>query len=295
MLDSLTLLVDRVIVVDPTVLNLDSWRYPRGRFQRFAESGIFIPLFSRPSGGKPTYASLFRKEIMKDQFFLGDYSDAVEFDLNDADFCSLVRSKHLDPTEVAFSVNWDLILAQALQAPIVTSRKFIPVIHHKIAETADQFTQYLDMRSRAIVLRRFLSRLNILCPQDLDPDLVIELRKEKAAKGFRTWFCKELERAMIAKRIARVRLDEKVYESFKQLLEEQEHKTSRISNVLTGVFAGIVGLLSQSAGIPAGAAAVPAGAFGALAFPKILTSLWKKVGPRNWLLIMADVSRTRRR
>ena len=221
---------------------------------------------------------------MKDQIFLGNYTEAVEFNLDDPDFDSLIRSKHFDPEEIAFSLNWDLILAQVLQAPIVTSRGFAPVIQYKINETIDHIARHTNLSKRAFVLRRFLSRLNLLFPQDLDPDVLIELRKEKPARKFRSWFGKEIERAMIASKVADVELDEALYRSFTELLSQQRQNRNRMATVLTGFLAGTVGLFTHGIG------ALPVTALGAFAFPRIVTSLWKKMGPTNWVLILSDTA-----
>ncbi len=125
MLDVLPFLTDAVVVVDPSPKNLRRWHYDVSRFSELVDHRVFLPLFSADKCGLYK-TEIERTDLFEDDEFWAEYESAIERDFEDAKFCHLAKRLEVDPHDAAFSMNWDLINSQILNAPIVSAKRFRP-------------------------------------------------------------------------------------------------------------------------------------------------------------------------
>ncbi len=295
-LDILLFLSDVVVVVDPTPSNLHRLHYDVRRFSQLVNNKMFLPLFS--GAHNPHYnIEIDRKDMFDDDEFWAEYEKAIESDLEDDDFCELVERLDVDPEDTAFSLNWDLINAQLLNAPIISCKSFKPLLQYKLEKSNREIglPGSHGPATEGPVLKRFLYRALGVLPSGLEVPQLAEFRKDQRAKRFRRWFSDELDRASEASRTAQVAFDQNIYDDFVELARSYENKGSNIMTGVTGL-AGIVGsALGAVIGGPIGAAAGAApSAIGSYAFSGILKRVWERRSKHNWVFLFLDIRRKRR-
>ena len=296
MLDLLFFLTDVVIVVDPTRSNLSRWHYDAVRFSELVNHKMFLPLFSGNNSGY--YATeVYRRDLFDDDQFWVEYEKTIEQDLEDDIFCELAQQLNLDVEDAAFSLNWDLINAQLLNAPIVSSKSFQPLFEYKLkASTRDvQVPTSPSVPAKDQVLRKFLYRVLGTLPYGLDVSQLIEFRKDHRAERFRNWFSDELLKASEASKIARLAFDQKIYDDFLELTRNYDGKGVGLTAGVSGL-AGIVGsAFGAVIGGPIGAAAGAAPSVVApYAFSKVIKRVWEKTSKHNWVFLFLDVRQKKR-
>lgn len=280
-LDLMAFLVDKVVIYEPTRTNLIKWNYPQARFSEFVKHRVFVPLYVENPGESDADNYLTRKEILNDPDFFPQYEEAVEDDLEDNSFIRLVRLHKRDPNDVAFNVNWDLIVAQAIGAPILTTSKLRSVWQYKIGKFMDTLEQPVAVRHHD-VLQSFLYRALDKLPVDLTVEDILQFRREKRAMQFRNWLNSQLQEAMRARRILKTSPDEELFRSFSEVVNEYTSKTSNVSATLTAITTALVALVApQLAPIPA--------ISGQYVFSSLVKTVWKRFGPNNWVFMMLSV------
>lgn len=292
-LDVLPFLVEQVIVYDPSKSNLRGWGYRYRRFSEFVDSGVFVPM----SPGDKTLSEyqdrcqLVRDEVVDTQAFLAEYDRAIQEDLSDEGFLEIVKSLSksgfmANPRDVAFSLNWDLILSSALRAPILCDEKHQLVWEYKMGLSPDVLQETIDasQMEKVKVLQKFLSKALGVLPLDLPVDYVVDFRKDSCARNFRLWFGKQISAAMRAEKVSEVETDTYLLEDFKELADTYSKKSKKWGAAATGATALAVTLVAGPLG---GAASLG----GQLVFPSIIRKLQKKYGRHNWVLVLVDMKK----
>lgn len=288
-LDVLPLLVDKVIVFDPTRHKLRNWNYPLERFSSLVENQVFVPLFLHREEGFQYKTCISREDLLPDEFFFCEYDKAVDEDLGDAELVRIVESLGLDLHEIAFSLNWDLIVAQVFRSPILITSNLEALWQHKFRKVIYDVSAVTDIPEsvkKSNVLDGFFYRTIRRLPIDLSVDEILEFRNDKSARGFRKWFGDEINKTMKMSNITDVLFDEEMYRDFNELLSTYNKKMNLASATITGIVAAVVGVL-------AGPLASLPSIGGPLLFPRIIKTLWKKFGPNNWIFVVLDLKKTK--
>jgi len=286
-LDVLPLLIDKIIVFDPSEGNLKTWNYPFDRFSSLVEERAFIPLFLDEEQGSPFETCIFRKDLLPDESFFGEYDKAIDEDLNDAEFVRIVESLNLDLDTTAFSVNWDLIVSQVLMSPILTTDSLTVLWQYKfqkIIYDISAFSEIPESVMKSNVLRSFFYRTIERLPRDLSVDDILEFRSDRTAREFRKWFSNEINRIMTMSTVTEVSFDEELYRDFNELLGKYKDRINVVSGTVTGTVAAVVGIL-------AGPLASLPSVGGPLILPRIIKTLWRKLGPNNWVFLMLGLKK----
>jgi hypothetical protein len=292
-LDVLPFLIDNVIIYNPSKRNLKRWRYKLKRFSEFVDAGIFVPLSPEDELliDYPSEFQLTRKDIITTKKFLAEYDRAVEYDLDDEKFLKIAKSLSkrgvvTDPHDVAFSLNWDLIVTSTLGIPIIYDERQKALWNYKIGTgmgTVKKTDNITDIKQATVVKKFFYKTIGRL-PIHLSVDDILEFRKNKAAKNFRRWLRKETNIAIDAQKVTQIKIEEHLYKEYKELIDSYQKKKTKTSTAVKSVIAVIVGFI---AGPAVGAASLGA----EFAVPHVYRTLQSKYGHNNWALLLVKMKK----
>ena len=301
-LDVLPLLVDKVMVYEPSKANLKKWNYPIERFCEFVREGIFVPLFiERPIDIDVNEKQcLFRTDLLEDFVFLREYDKAVSEDLEDREFEKLAlnacggNSKCV--TDLIYSINWDIIVSQILETPIFINEDLKPLWKYKYEKTIrdiSRITNTPELVDKSHIVKKFLYLKIHRLPMNLSIDEVKEFRKEKVATEFRRWLKEVFSRMVKEEEFKQVRPERDLLERFEELANTYRRKT-QITGALIG---GAIGVALSSLG--ANFAGIPSTIISLLTLPlpyafiRIIRKMWKLFGPNNWVFLLLDLEKKR--
>lgn len=282
-LHTLPLLVDNVVVCDPTSANLREWKYPHDRFWALVKQNVYTPLFTK-SSKRINDRGLTRRDLIPDSSFVADYENAIEDDLHDDEFLARADKCNIDHREAAFSLNWDLLISQRLKSGmLLLSRNLRGLFLYKIQKTGRTISHFTEAEREAVNIVRFGCRIGLRSASSLPVDELIKLRKEKTAQHFRNWFGSTLGDAIAMRKITGIRPDQTLVDSYNELLNQHTQKANKVAAVSGIIVAGLAGIATG------GYAAIPVGTAAELAFPRIMRFIWKKIGASNWVFLLADL------
>lgn len=291
--DVLPFLIDHAIIYDPSKKKIERWGYNFERFLDFVEAGIIIPLSPGDEFLKeyPEKRQIVRSEVINTNIFFADYDRAVQDDLNDPGFLKIAKSlskgKVIDDlNDVAFSLNWDLIVTSALHSPILYDDRQQTLWNYKIGTAIGLAPENNNLSEieQMIVLQKFLYRAIGKLPIHLPVDTILDFRRDNAAINFRKWLRDQVGIAMDAKKEIQIEIDEHLFQEFKELSNSYQKKSTRLGAVATGALAVSVGLVAGPIG---GVASLG----GQLIFPSIIRKLQAKYSHNNWALLLVDIKK----
>jgi len=289
-LNILPLLIDNILVFEPTEENLKTWNYSFEKFSSLVEKRVFIPLFLNKEEAIPYKTCIFREDLIPNELFFGEYDKAIDADLRDSEFVRIAESQDLDSDVMAFSINWDLIVCQILRSPILTIDSLESLWRYKFQKTIydiDAVSEIPESLKRSNVLQGFFYRSIERLPRDLSVDEILEFRSDRSATEFRKWFSNEIKKVMRMSTVTEVSIDEELLRGFNELLDKYKDKINLVSGTVTGVVAAVIGIF-------AGPLASLPSVGGPLVFPQIIKALWRKFGPNNWIFLMLKMKKKRR-
>lgn len=292
--DTLSLITDTIIIVDPSHQNLLNWKYDSRRFAKLVDHRLFLPIFPS-TNDNPFSTGISRQNLLADPDFFASYEIAIQHDLEDDIFVALAERLDLNPNDLAFNVNWDLIIAQLLGSPLMTPPPLLPVWQHKLQTSIRDLSAIATLppeAKNAHVLTRFLHRVLNDLPSSLTTDQLLEFRKDDRSANFRKWFREQLEKGATSTHTSSLTLDDTIYRDFKNLAHAYARKAKTVSGTLT--------TLSSIAGTVIGAILgnVPGAVIGGLAplasypFQNTLHRVWRKRSPHNWVFVLMDIRST---
>jgi len=290
-LNVLPLLIDKILVFEPSKENLKTWNYPFEMFSSLVEEQVFVPIFLDKNDEVPYRICIYREDLMPNELFFGEYEKAIDEDLNDSTFIQIAESMNLDPDIMAFSLNWDLIVAQILKSPILTTERLGALWLYKFQKMIyeiNSITKIPESVKKSNILKSFFYRTIERLPSDLTVDEILEFRSDKAAREFRNWLSNEINKIMGMSKVTEVSFDEELYRDFTDLLDAYKDRINLVSCTITAIVAAIVGIL-------AGPLASLPPIIGPLFFPKLVKAFWKKYGPNNWIFLMLELKNKTRK
>lgn len=291
-LDVLPLLVDKVIVYEPSKANLKKWNYPIERFCEFVREGIFVPLFiERPIDIDVNEKQcLFRTDLLEDFVFLREYDKAVSEDLEDREFEELALDacggNNKCVTDLVYSINWDIIVSQILETPIFINEDLKPLWKYKYEKTIrdiSSITNTPELVDKSHIVKKFLLKIGIP-PMNLSIDEVKKFRKEKVATEFRRWLKEVFSRMVKEKEFRPMSPERDLLERFKELANTYSKRTQTIGET--------IGITLSS--LAASFAIIPPTIIPLLTvaleytFTRIIREIWKLYGPNNWVFLLLD-------
>ena len=282
-IDTLALLVDTVLVVDPTAENLADWHYEADRFEELVKAGAFLPIFTKRSMDSDGLKHLSRYDILEDSRFFATYEEMIEEDRNDPLFRRICVERSQDEDDLAFYLNWDLIMAQVLGAAVLTGSEHTAILEYKLGKLRG-FTSKPSIIPEAQdsqLIRNFFHRAISRIPMDLSIDELNEFRREKSARRFREWLGVQFHEKMKGN-LGSMSVDEALFLEFQELINLVQSRTGKVSGLVTGITAGVMGLIGGPM-VMVPALAVP------FVFPRVLNEIWKRVGPNNWVILMIEM------
>jgi hypothetical protein len=292
-LDVLPLFFDRVLVPDPTGANLNRWGLDPVRLGLLADADIATPIATGSSPLTEFLESrqLARKDILPDEEFYVLYERAVGEDQRDPrleGLCSELSElmkREVTVDSLAFNANWDFLVSMALSAPIASSSSSRRLWEYKlslIGEPPPPNAPTKETSAEAAV--SFLKEYTLKVPSQLTIDDLKNLRSEKVAHDFRTWFSETLFRARTADRIGGIDIAKSIVKEFDELLKQYEtRKGYAIAFGQAVVAVGLSALIGPLGGVLS---------VGSLPAWKILVSKAAvRWGSQRWVGIMTDFKR----
>ena len=299
LLDILPLIVDRIIIYNPTNRNLRLWKYPEDRFYRLVDEKLIVPLFMEPvyDTNLENDKYLTRNELLDDYEFWYEYEKLIEEDLEDEEFKKVVQRiyrKNYDSKlfDITFSNNWNIIIMQIIESPIIMDSRFKPLLFYKFSKTLHDITNIIEIPPTVLkhtTLKRFLYCVLERLPRDLTVEEIISFRESKGAIRFRKWLEEEIIKALKAKKlIPSIRPYEEILRDFKELIDEYNKRIDTTAHVLSITLSGIVGMIGGPIG---GFLTAASSLAGLLIFPKLLKKLWERFSPNNWIFLLLSMKK----
>lgn len=304
LIDILPFFIDKIVIYEPTDNNLDCWNYCKDRFSQFVDEGIFVPIFIDESStnGKFSNKYICRKELIEESSFWRKYDGAVREDVENEDFINKVATvlgigRKYPPdfdekiNELALCINWDIIVSQILKSPIFIHDKFKPLLEYKYQAIVSNFNRIYETPKEVEnveIFKKFMHRMTLSLPRDFSIDEIKEFRKERISREFRTWFEQKLNELIVVGKVSRIDLDEELQKEFYELTENYQNKINKTEVTITAAVAGLAGLYAGPA------AAIPP-IIGPFIFPNLITELWKNFGPNNWVFMLMDIKKNKKK
>jgi len=289
-LTTLALLFGRIAVPEPTPLNLVHWGMDSTRFRSFVEEGIVVPLAtgSEPLKDYPDAHQVTRAALIPDAPFFHDYEATVAEDRNDAELLAIVKDLSVQSgaavtvDSIAFNANWDLVLSLRLNAPVATDMYSRRILGYKCSVAAGGgplASPSVDDSSH--FLAKLLSKQALALPTNLTIDDIRELRKERVANSFRSWFFSELSRARTFERPPGVEVEDHLLRGFRELVEAKaKHIEYRTAPIAAAISVGVGAVLGPLEGI-ASAAGYPL-------IRELIRRATDRWGSQRWVDILTD-------
>ena len=262
------------------------------------EEGIFIPVSISEENLPDNLVNkkcILRKALVDESLFLQDYKKAIEKDYLDDNFKRLIQNefqlkqRELTPkiSSISHSMNWNLIISQLLETPILSCNKFRNILNYKCNSIVRNY-YYPQAMNHLPDIKNFIKKLNPLFPANLDIDQIKSFRKDNKSVQFRNWLNHKLHDIYGKEKFDTIEIDEYLINEFNELSKSYSKKIELISIPLSGIFGGVVGGLLSGSPITGGAIGGLAGS--TLGFPlsKIMNEIWKKRGPNPWVFFFDE-------
>jgi len=285
-IEPLSLLADEVFVYNPTNW-LSSENYPQSKFEDFVEDEIFIPIYNEPPSYEvPLY--LTRDDIIGDGDFFYAYNEHLRDDFEDDELNRFIKTvlpnqNEYSAEDIVFSMDWDLIVSQALNANSLITSELKPLWELKFSKLFNE--------EKTSAMRDFLVNYTLKIPKDFTIDQIKNLRKDTASKGLRKWFETTYNKISTLEYHEDVDLNgvEILLREFQEMLYAEERRTQNFSKygaAIPSILITIVGLSVDPAASIAGPMLNPP-------ISSLIERMYKKFGKNNWTFLLADIKNSR--
>ena len=285
-IEPLSLLADEVFVYNPTNW-LSSENYSQSKFKDFVEEEIFIPIYNEPPDYEiPLY--LTRDDIIGDGDFFYAYNEHLRDDFEDDELNRFIKTvlpnqSEYSAEDIVFSMDWDMIVSQALNANSLITSELKPLWELKFSKIFNE--------EKPNAMRDFLVNYTLKIPKDLTIDQIKNLRKDNASKGIRKWFETTYNKISTLESHESVDLNagEILLREFQEMLYVEERRTQKFSKygaTIPSILITIVGLSVDPVGSIAGPVSSPAVSY-------LIERIYKKFGKNNWTFLLADIKNSR--
>ncbi len=294
LIDTAALISDRVILVNPTVANLKFWEYPLKRFNALAKENLLIGIYlsEKPKHYEISGVHYARKDLIEDKLFFPDYDLAIELDSKDENLIELIQKTYSEKTSIEiedyiYCLNWDLILAQVLNCPIISTTQQQSLWEYKVKQIFKEVSatqESLRVKDDVNLAMKIILDTTKQLPSDLTEEQILTFRRNSASKNFREWFGTELSKALVAESITGISHEEQIHQRFDELVSS--HKDSlMLRTIVSSIGVAVINLLGFSPLTPVVPIAVNYG------LPKLLRSIWKKYSKNNWVFFLLDMKK----
>jgi hypothetical protein len=285
-IEPLSLLADEIFVYDPTDW-LSSENYSQSKFKDFVEEEIFIPIYNEPPDYEvPLY--LTRAGIIGDGDFFYVYNEHLRDDFENDELNRFIKTvlpnqSKYSAEDIVFSMDWDMIVSQALNANSLITSELKPLWELKFSKIFSD--------GKTIAMRDFLINYTLKIPKDFTIDQIKNLRKDTASKGLRKWFETTYNKISTLEYHEDVDMNggEILLREFQEMLYVEDRRTQNFSKY----GAAISSILITIVGLSVDPAASIAGPMLNLPVSSLIDRIYKKFGKNNWTFLLADIKNSR--
>lgn len=286
-IEPLSLLADEIFVYDPT-----NWLSPenhsQSKFKDFVEEEIFIPIYNEPPDYEvPLY--LTRDGIIGDGDFFYVYNEHLRDDFENDELNRFIKTvlpnqSKYSAEDIVFSMDWDMIVSQALNANSLITSELKPLWELKFSKILNE--------EKTSAMRDFLINYTLKMPKDFTIDQIKNLRKDNASKKIRKWFETTYNKISTLKSHENAGLNdgEILLREFQEMLYVEERRTQNFSKygaAIPSILITIVGFSVDPV------ASIAAGPVSSLVVSSLIERIYKKFGKNNWTFLLADIKNSR--
>lgn len=285
-IEPLSLLADEVFVYNPTNW-LSSENYPQSKFKDFVEEEIFIPIYNEPPDYEvPLY--LTRDDIIGDGDFFYAYNEHLRDDFEDDELNRFIKTvlpnqNEYSAEDIVFSMDWDLIVSQALNANSLITSELKPLWELKFSKLFNE--------EKTSLMRDFLVNYTLKIPKDFTIDQIKNLRKDNASKEIRKWFettCNKISTLEFRGNID-INDGEILLREFQDMLYAEERKIQKFSKYGAAISSTLISIV----GFSVNPVVVIAGPVSSPTVSSLIERIYKKFGKNNWTFLLADIKKSR--
>jgi len=238
-----------------------------------------------------TTQHILKDSVVDGVIFDKVYKELIEEDIEDTAFRNLIISSlgggQSIFNSVSFTVNWDLILMQALDTPIYSSTKFRPAFEYKMNSMVNQ-TYTPHSVKNLLAIAEFAKKINISVPDNLSIDQIKEFRKDNASIHFRTWLERRFDESTILNSDNKV---DYLRQKFNELTASYEAKNNIWSMGLGSIVGYVAGNIAENSLIQSntGTLGQGMGALSGASLPLIINELRKRYGKNRWAFLLSNM------
>lgn len=285
-IEPLSLLADEIFVYDPTNW-LSSENYSQSKFKDFVEEEIFIPIYNEPPDYEvPFY--LTRDGIIGDGDFFYAYNEHLRDDFEDDELNRFIKTvlpnqSKYSAEDIVFSMDWDMIVSQALNANSLITSELKPLWELKFSKILNE--------EKTSTMRDFLVNYTLKMPKDFTIDQIKNLRTDNGSKKIRKWFETTYHKISTLESHENVDLNdgEILLREFQEMLYVEERRTQKFSKY----GAAIPSILITIVGLSVDPVASIAGPVSSPVVSSLIERIYKKFGKNNWTFLLADIKNSR--
>lgn len=285
-IEPLSLLADEVFVYNPTNW-LSSENYSQSKFKDFIEKEIFIPIYNEPPDYEvPLY--LTRDDIIGDGDFFYAYNEHLRDDFEDDELNRFIKTvlpnqNEYSAEDIVFSMDWDLIVSQALNANSLITSELKLLWELKFSK--------LFNAEKTSVMSDFLINYTLKIPKDFTIDQIKNLRKDNASKRLREWFETTYNKISALEFRGNLNMNdgEILLREFQDMLYAEERKIQKLSKYGAAISSTVISIVGFSVNPVVGIA----GPVSSPIASSLIERIYKKFGKNNWTFLLADIKKSR--
>ena len=285
-IEPLSVLADEIFVYDPTNW-LSSENYSQSKFKDFVEEEIFILIYDEPPDYEvPFY--LTRDDIIGDRDFFYAYNEHLRDDFEGDELNRFIKTvlpnqNEYSAEDIVFSMDWDLIVSQALNANSLITSELKPLWELKFSKLFNE--------EKTSLMRDFLVNYTLKIPKDFTIDQIKNLRKDNASKEIRKWFestCNKISTLEFRGDID-INDGEILLREFQDMLYAEERKIQKFSKYGAAISSTVISIV----GFSVNPVVVIAGPVSSPIVSSLIERIYKKFGKNNWTFLLADIKKSR--